>query len=434
MKHQHKPASEGILSLSSRSQAWPEEVDEAALHGLVGEVVRTIEPHSEADPMALLVQFLVVFGNVIGQAPFFQAEADLHHGNLFAVLVGDTAKGRKGASLGWIRQLFRAFQEEWDSNCVVSGLSSGEGLIWQVRDPLIQTKPVKEKGRVVDYEDVEVDPGVSDKRLLVIESEFASTLRVLRREGNTLSPILRQAWDQGNLQSMTKNSPAVAADAHVSIIGHITQGELRKYLTAVEAGSGFGNRFLWTCVRRSKFLPDGGSLQGKDLVSLCKRLDRAVAFARAVDRLRRTELAGQLWHEVYPGLSAAAPGLVGAVTTRAEAQVMRMAMLYALLDGRAEIDTIHLLAAMAVWKYCFDSAFYIFGETIGDQIADDILMALAHSPKGLTRTELRDLFSRHKTAVEIVKGLQLLEEAGLAYQQIEKTGGWPVERWLYRKN
>jgi len=93
---------EGKTRASSPSlgfSAWPA-LDDAAFHGLAGEIMRTIEPHSEADPVAILIQVLTFFGNVIGSAPYYQVEADRHHTNLFAVLVGTSAKGRKGVSGG----------------------------------------------------------------------------------------------------------------------------------------------------------------------------------------------------------------------------------------------------------------------------------------------------------------------------------------------
>ncbi|MEJ7873117.1 MAG: hypothetical protein WKF67_12740, partial [Rubrobacteraceae bacterium] len=45
---------------------WPR-LDEAALHGLPGDVVRAFEPHTEADPVAVLANLLAAFGNVIGR-------------------------------------------------------------------------------------------------------------------------------------------------------------------------------------------------------------------------------------------------------------------------------------------------------------------------------------------------------------------------------
>src|SRR5262249_14613484 len=115
---------------------WPDALNEIAYHGLAGDLVRAIDPHTEADPAALLVQFLVSFGNLIKRSAHFIAEADRHYCNMFAVVVGNTSKGRKGTSWGQIKSVLGSTDKEWVKNCNSSGLSSGEGLIWQVRDPI----------------------------------------------------------------------------------------------------------------------------------------------------------------------------------------------------------------------------------------------------------------------------------------------------------
>jgi hypothetical protein len=128
-------------------------------------------------------------------------------------------------------------------------LSSGEGVIWEVRDQII--KMAKEgKGAGASLVEEVVDHGVPDKRLLVIESEFSGALRVMQREGNILSRVLRDAWDRGDLATMTKNSPARATGAGISIVGHITAAELRECLDRTDMANGFANRFLFACVRR----------------------------------------------------------------------------------------------------------------------------------------------------------------------------------------
>lgn len=55
-------------------------------------------------------------------------------------------------------------------------------------------------------------------------------------------PFLRSAWDGRPLALLTRTAPARATDAHVSIIGHITQTELRRHTTTVEIANGFLNR------------------------------------------------------------------------------------------------------------------------------------------------------------------------------------------------
>lgn len=413
---------------------WPAPPTAAAFHGVAGGFVEIVSPHSEADPVALLIQFLVAIGNVFGRTAYAVAESARHHVNLFAVLVGKSAKGRKGSSWSHVRRLLKGIDENWASDRVVSGLSSGEGLIWQVRDPVEQQQPVKERGKVVGYQMVEVDPGIADKRLLVIEEEFANTLKVMGREGNSLSPTIRQAWDTGSLRTMTKNSPAKATDAHVSIIGHITRDELRRNLCETEQTNGFGNRFWWVCANRSKALPDGGHLRDEDLEPIRVHIREAIKFASTTEKIDRDPVARKLWHEVYPDLSRDRFGLLGSMTARAEAQVMRLSVLYAMLDMSPVVKVIHLEAALAVWDYCERSAEYIFGNALGNRTADMLLAELREvADAGLTRTMMiHVIFKRNKTAAEISEALRLLEELGLAYRKddLDSNSGRPVERWF----
>jgi len=150
-----------------------------ALYGLAGEIVRTIEPHTEADNAALLIQLLVGFGCLIGKTAYFRAEADYHYTKLFAVLVGASSKGRKGTSWGQIRRLLCRVDESF-ADCVQDGLSSGEGLIFHVRDAQTKKVAIKEKGRIVDYQDEIVDEGATEKRAFIGEPEFARVLRAWR--------------------------------------------------------------------------------------------------------------------------------------------------------------------------------------------------------------------------------------------------------------
>jgi len=408
---------------------WPDPPGREAFDGLAGEIVAALEPHTEADPVALLVQTLAVFGNIVGRQPHFTAEGDRHGTNIFPVMVGVTSKGRKGSSWSQVNRVFQDVDGEWASGSVQSGLSSGEGLIWAVRDRIERTDPVRKKGRVIGYQSVIADPGVDDKRLLDLETEFAAVLRIIGREGSTLSATIRQAWDSGRI--LTKNSPAKATGAHISIIGHVTRDELRRYLDTSEVGNGFANRFLWTCVRRSKILPEGGGLRGDDLGPIVNGLRASVKSAREVHEMRRGNKARNLWLEIYPELSEGRPGLLGAVTSRAEAQVMRLACIYALMDRSKIVRVQNLRAALALWKYCESSARYIFGDSLGDPVADTLLKALRNSANGLTRTDIRDLFGRNRGAHEIDRALRVLLEYGHVRKGREEAEqGRPTERWF----
>ncbi|HLH23488.1 MAG TPA: hypothetical protein VK066_13280 [Chloroflexota bacterium] len=424
------PAAPGEPRRSRREAPWPTPLAEAAYHGLAGEFVRTVEPHTEADPAALLLQFLVCVGNVVGRGPHFRVEADEHHLNLFVGIVGDTAKARKGTSAGHARRPLALVDPEWEAKHIHSGLSSGEGFAFAVRDPISKTEPVRENGRPTgEHQTVIVDPGVVDKRLLVLEHELAGALRTMGREGNNLSPQLRDAWDGRPLGTMTKHNPVRATGAHISIIGHITVDELRRRLDATEQANGLANRFLWTCARRSKCLPEGGNLPPDALDTIARRLYAAITFAQRAGEMRRDEEARELWYTVYPALSEGKPGLWGAVTARAEAQVTRIACLYAILDQSGTVRVEHLLAALAVWEYCEASAAYIFGDSTGDPVADTILRALRNSGP-LDRTAISTLLGRNVRASSIDPALGLLLRFGVARPTLDTTtGGKPREVW-----
>jgi hypothetical protein len=408
---------------------WPERPASEAYHGLPGQIVDALSPASEADPAALLVQALLAFGSAVGRGPHAAVESDRHGINEYGVLVGRTSKARKGTSWGRIAALFRAADEAWAADRVQTGLSSGEGLVWAVRDPIRRRERTKDRSGPVRSEEIEADPGIEDKRLLVYEPEFANVLKQTERQCNTLSAILRQAWDGGDLRTLTKNAPARATGAHVSLIGHITADELRRYLTGTEAANGFGNRFLWVCTDRSKLLPEGGTVDPRAWEQLVGALAGALAFAREAGRLERDEEARAVWCQAYGELSEGRPGLAGALIARAEAHVLRLSLLYALIDRSHIVRPPHLLAALALWEYCSRSVAYVFGDSLGDALADELLRLLRSCRDGLTRTNIRDYFRHNQSADRVSRALRLLLTHKLArYEQVQ-TGGKPAERW-----
>lgn len=414
-----------------KTMQWPAPIDEAAYYGLAGKVVRTIEPQTEADPVALLIHILVGAGNLFGRGPHFRVGGASHYTNENAICVGKTSSARKGTAKSDTFNLLGCIDPGWVENRVQAGLSSGEGLIWAVRDQIEKQEPIRDKARTITgYQTVIADSGVADKRLFVIEPEFASVLRVAGRDGNTLSTIYRQAWESGQLRVLNKNSPVQATGAHISIIGHITRDELLMELSNNDKVNGFGNRNLWLCVRRSKFLPDGGDWNHLDLNPLISQLKNAVEFARSVREMRRDSEARAMWHAVYPQLSGERPGLFGSLTSRAEAHVLRLSCIYALLDLSAEVQRCHLEAALAVWKYSEDSTRVIFGDALGNHVADQILAAIRKAPQGLTRNDLRDLFGRHRKSEEIGAALRILGDRELVDCEKADSGGRPEERWF----
>jgi hypothetical protein len=189
---------------------------------------------------------------------------------------------------------------------------------------------------------------------------------------------------------------------------------------------------LYVLVRRSKEMPFGGNLSDSEVLHLGEQLKTSVERVKLTGRITMTDAAKTLWASVYGSLSAAQPGLLGAVTSRAESQVIRLALIYALLDGATEIDKPHLTAALALWEYCEASAAFIFGSSLGDPVADEIERALQHAgSEGMTRTAIRDLFGRNRSGDRIGAALYLLRTRGRArMESATGNGGRPAEIWF----
>jgi Protein of unknown function (DUF3987) len=404
---------------------WPI-LEPAAQHGLGGKILFWLAPDTEADFAALLLQFLVSFGNAVGRKPYYLVEGTKHYPNLFTVLAGQTAKARKGTSADRIRQLFAVADPEWAQNCIQSGISSGEGILWAIRDPIYSMK----KG-VLEC----TDPGVDDKRLLLDEREYQQALTVMTRPGNTVSRIIRDAWDdRERIGSLTKNSPARVTAPMISIVSHITIEELREALDRTAMANGYANRFLFACVRRGQLLPHGGDPNGATITMLGQLIEEVLEQARTIERVIMTPAAVEKWKEIYKVLSLEQPGLLGAITARAEAQTLRLALVYTLADGASEIDVVHLDAALALWRYCETSAKIIFADTVGDPLADEILRALRSSLiTGMTRTELYNMF-RYRRGGSYALGAaldQLLKLGKVRCERPAQPGqGRPSERWF----
>jgi hypothetical protein len=386
------------------------QLGEAALYGLAGDVVRTLAPHTEAHPAAILLQLLAAFGNLVGPGPHCMVDATRHGLNLFVVLVGESSKARKGTSWNQIVRLFSEVDHPWLDARITTARLTASGLVYALRD---QEPP-------------------TDRRLLAVSEEFAAVLSTLRRAKGHLSPLLRSAWDSGHLRTLDGRRPLQATGTHISLIAHITQRELAQYLQPTEAHNGFANRCLWTCVQRSQCLPHGGSLSAHELSTVASELRRAIEWAgSATDILfERDDAARELWEDCYAALSQVRPGLYGAATSRAEAQVLRLSAIYAALDRTSVIGEAHLQAALAVWDYCSAGASLLFGTSTGDPTADRIKEALDASQDGLSRNQIRALFHGHLSCERIEAALQQLISLGvLTHYLLPSQGGRRSTVW-----
>ncbi len=401
----------------------PPALSDAAYHGLIGDFLSAIGPHTEATEAGILAHLLPAIGTLVGSGPHVFAGSK-QPARLNVALVGPTSTGRKGTAAAPVDILLSRVNKDFFNNQCVSGLSSGEGLIEKVADKW-ETDKDGNRERVP-----------TEKRLYVKEPEFSRVLANIRREGNILSQILRECYDSGNLHTLTVN-PREAVGAHVSIVAHVTPEEITERLSHIEMANGFGNRFLWFYVKSNKVIAHTREFPEDAFLPLVKRLRRIRGLGSAAKRLPVSldKQAEKLWEEHYPRLREDKPGLAGAMLARGSAMVLRLSLIYCLLDRwedkskAPKLSTSHLEAALAVWDYAQQSTERIFGTVGGNHLANKLLALLAEKP--MSKSEInKHLSPKQKKTVEAC--LLDLSRSGIVRKSEKKktTGaGRPTILW-----
>ena len=416
----------------------PPRIHPLAFHGILKEIVDVAIKNSEASAVAVAANTIAFFCAMVGRAPYQWVGDSKIHCRPFFLIVGNSAKSRKGTAEKLPRRLFKKVDEILvdrirDYTVLTvhgGGLSSGEGIGYAIRDASDAT--VKEGNPT--------DTGVPDKRLLVIESEFASVLANCRRETSTLSAVIRNLWDGCDLAPLTKNNRTRASNPHVVLIGHITGWEFVEKKSQLEISNGLLNRFLLCYVQRDKLVALPEPTPEAQINRLAEKLADAIEFATGTgfgigDTLKVTmsQDARQLWEELYPCISVDLPGVTGALTARSEVYVRMLAMIFALLDSSTTIEPSHLRAAIHWLDYVTESTRYIFGNEGEQKALDDLeifaqkVLAVIKDKGTATRTDINNAFHNHKTATKLNEVLDYLLTATPARIEAvkEKTRGRP---------
>jgi len=379
------------------ADSWPAPPDEAVYHGPLGEIVRAVAPHTEADPVGVLGTLLASVGAAMGNLLYiYQGSAQAP--NLFVVLVGDSSTGRKGTAGSIAREVMNRAYPDWAS-LIVAGLGSGEGLVGYLK--------AKEKQ--------------GEHRALVMESEFGRLLTVMTREGSTLSPMVRDAWDGVPMGRILAREQSLVHSHHVGVVAHVTPVELRAKLGGTDAANGFGNRFIWLAVRRTRLVPFPASPVEHVDPALFAAVGAAIAEAQAPGEVPWSPEARDAWEDLYLELTLHRPwGLLAAMTARTEAQIVRLALVYALIDRSPVIDVPHLNAARALWDYAVRSVAYVFGTSTGDRHADALRAQLADGP---LKWEDAKRALGVRSAAELEAVVALLESLGIAERTKTRVPG-----------
>ena len=342
----------------------PPQPDPACLYGLIGDVALAGSDTSETNPYAIAANFMAYLSCAIGRSAYLPIGNTWHHTRLFCLHIGRSGRGRKGDALSLVMRLDQALRE---LNADVApqihrgGLSTREGLVALIHDGY-------------KHGAQEVAP-IEDKRLWVVESEFANVLHQSRRGGNTLSAALRDCWDGVSLKPATKTNRLSASQPHLCLSGAISPTELMGLMTVREMTNGFANRFMMVWAERSQLLPFPKATSQVKVDSLAKRVLEILEFVRAdeyhvrdVLRLELTAQAQWRYAHLYRGeLNDDGSDLVSGLLERRAPMLLRLAMLFALSDLQLHIDVVHIDAAMAWMQYVAASVRYVFVNAAEDE-------------------------------------------------------------------
>jgi hypothetical protein len=396
----------------------------ACWNSVAGNFVSDLYGKTEASPMSLLLTFLSVLGSGVTE-PYAMHEATRHPLTIWSAIIGLSSKSRKGQSLDLTQECFKqSLEGQFSMPIPQSGVTSGEGLIHAIRDPLEDA----DGNLLLNRKGDPVDAGVTDKRLLLFIREFSTLLHVMGRAGNTTSGLARDAWDGKRLQNLNKNTPEKSTNPHVTIVGHTTPEELRQLLKPLEMANGLGNRFLWVIADRQGFIPSPPIYKPSE--GLKSDLKAVIQYARKPDAVTRSPEAEEYWVSIYEELSEESSGYVGSMHARDEAYAMRLSCLFALMRRSYSVEVKDIQAALDILAYNKASLMYQFESTDYDPDILKIITAIdASENRELTRTKIHKVLSSHKSGAHIdsLKS-KLLEMKAIAIR-METTSGRDVEIW-----
>ena len=382
----------------------------------LGKSILKICEDVEASPIAILTQLLTMFGNVVGRSIYFPLNASSNlYSNIYTVVVGETSRGRKGTSYGVANKIIFESTEQYGKCCKV-GLSTGEGIIHAIRNP------------------TEEDNGVSDKRLLLTETEFARALEVIKRDKETTSSVLRDSWDSPpSIATLTKTNPSIASDPHIGFIGHITPNEFRSKLSAKEISNGFANRFIPIYSMRMNTIPRAKNL---DFSTLFDTDD----FKRRINDLpinNRFELHSDAlaYHDelYYKFEGDSRSELNEELKARGFQNLLKLALIFSRFHGQEAITKESLIYAEEIIDYSHQTIDFLFSKFA--KLSKDAKKVLKEikTHGSLNRTQIRDLFNRNGTkSLTLQQRTNSCKNELLTGEYIEVTESDNKETWTLK--
>jgi hypothetical protein len=208
-------------------------------------------------------------------------------------------------------------------------------------------------------------------------------------------------------------------------------------LSDIELSNGFANRILWCASTRRELMPDAEYLDWRQHPEIVENLKAVFKqyFANTDEptRFRRSLAANDLWKALYRKLNNQKHvSFIDGVLVRDTSHLLKLALIYAVLDQATQIDLSHIQAALAVCDYSQASARWLFSERTGNRTANKIFWALVRCPEGMGRDQINDdVLYRNTPKIQLDLALEALAQNGLARLEIKRAANKrKIEVWF----
>jgi hypothetical protein len=398
--------------VSARPQVSP-----VVYTGMLGRIVQTIEPHSEADPVGILGALLSAFGSAVTNLPQVVYGTQSQTLSTWIVLIGNTGMGRKGTATRAALGVVKAALPDWARATFLEGCpQSGPAYVSTLAD--------------------------MNGYALMVEEEFADLLKVSARY-KSFGKAIRRSWEGASISNRTKEAVIHVDAPHVAIIGNVTPAEFTASIGKADKAGGSLNRFLCLYVERSKKIKLSEQISANawsDLVRpLVREFRNAVHYARNVEEITVSPSAMALWDDKLSDMidsMTLGREAMEQFAARAGDYVWRLSALYALADQREEISTRDLEAACGLVTYMCDSVTYLAPEvangggsaeeTVGTRVEQFIKAA---GEKGVNSTALFRKFGRKAAEMkEIISELPTITSVTVK----PEGGGRPATVYIWQ--
>ncbi|MDA0710554.1 MAG: DUF3987 domain-containing protein [bacterium] len=384
------------------------ELPDTVWRGVVATYRDMLERTTEAAEAYHLFTFLTCAGSMLGRRAFIEYGLRLY-GNLYVAIVGKTGESRKTTSLRHAERTLRLVDETWR---ILRGISSAEGLLSQIADPW---EKLNGKGDVI------ASGGTEDKRILVWLGELSSLLRKAKQDRvANIIPILTEAFDNPpDLHLPTKADPITVTEPFVSILAASTPSWLED-LQDRDVLGGFGNRFAYILGGPKEPIPFPDPPSRLHQTRIVSHLAEVDAWLPNELEVTLTGEARELWAEFYTRWNKLTwpDELFSAIVQRIPDVALKIALLYAVLEKRTEVDAEILSAAIDAGGYAVASAqriFTTFHQTRETKLESRILDILKDSAVKFGPLH-RSVGGRYSTA-ELNRTLDALTRSGQIWKQ-----------------